>query len=297
MKILVIGSNGFIGSHCVKFFNANGCVVYKADIKESDEDNYFRLPSANSAFADIFKVTDFDICINASGSANVGFSFESPIIDFELNVLNVQKMLGAIRASNPQCKFINFSSAAVYGNPQRLPIDENAVCKPISPYGFHKWQSELLLTEYHKFFGLRTCSLRVFSAYGPGLKKQLLWDMYQKYQNIDTVKLYGTGRETRDFIYIDDLVQAVNLIINQSDFSGNVYNVANGIETSINEVAEVFHDAIGRDKTYFFSNEYKEGDPNNWVADIASIRNFGYKPQVTIKEGIKKYVEWLKENE
>ena len=101
----------------------------------------------------------------------------------------MQKILVAIRDRNSSCKFINFSSAAVYGNPKFLPITENSVCKPLFPYGFHKLQSELLLTEYYNFFGLKTCSLRVFSAYGPLLKKQLFWDLYQKAIQNDTISL------------------------------------------------------------------------------------------------------------
>ena len=180
MKILIIGSKGFIGSHCVDYFAVKGFEVFQADVNVSLESNYYPIEQQNSDFSLPFREHQFDVCINASGSAHVGFSFENPSKDFELNVVNVQKILVAIRDYNSNCKFINFSSAAVYGNPQILPITENSKCKPLSPYGFHKLQSELLLTEYHKFFGLKTCNLRVFSAYGPRLKKQLFWDLYQK---------------------------------------------------------------------------------------------------------------------
>jgi len=294
MKILIIGSKGFIGSHCVDFFTLKGFEVYQADVNESRDKNTYKIERQNSDFSKPFKEHQFDVCINASGSAHVGFSFENPSQDFELNVVNVQKILVAIRDYNENCKFINFSSAAVYGNPQVLPITENSICKPLSPYGFHKLQSELLLTEYHKFFGLNTCSLRVFSAYGPRLKKQLFWDLYQKALQYDIVELFGTGIETRDFIYIDDLIHIIELIISNSPFHGSIYNVASNIETTIAEAGQIFIKEFAPEKNVAFNGEVKVGDPNNWLADISKISQVGYKRTVNLEEGIKKYVLWVK---
>jgi UDP-glucose 4-epimerase len=295
MKILIIGSKGFIGSHCVDYFTAKGFEVFQADVNESSEDNFYKIERQNSNFSIPFKESQFDVCINASGSAHVGFSFENPSQDFELNVVNVQKILIAIRDFNSSCKFINFSSAAVYGNPQFLPITENSNCKPLSPYGFHKLQSELLLTEYHKFFGLNTCSLRVFSAYGPRLKKQLFWDLYQKSLQNDVISLFGTGTETRDFIYIDDLLQIIDLVIQNSTFQGSIYNVASEVETTIAEAAQIFIAAFSSEKKLKFSGEVKEGDPIHWLADMNLQKNKGFNPQFDLHLGLKKYAEWLKE--
>lgn len=295
MKILIIGSKGFIGSHCVDYFSAKGFDILQADVNDSKDKNFYKIERQNSDFSVLFKEHQFDVCINASGSAHVGFSFENPSKDFELNVVNVQKILVAIRDYNSSCKLINFSSAAVYGNPQFLPIIENSICKPLSPYGFHKLQSELLLTEYHKFFGLNTCSLRVFSAYGPRLKKQLFWDLYQKAIQSDKISLFGTGVETRDFIYIDDLMQIMDLVIQNSPFQGSIYNVANNQETTIAEAAQVFIKGIFPEKKAVFMGEAKVGDPNNWLADISEIIQMGYKQTTTLEQGIKKYILWLKE--
>lgn len=296
MKILIIGSTGFIGSHCVEYFTTKGFEVFQVDVNESSEDNFYKIERQNSDFSRPFKEFQFDVCINASGSAHVGFSFENPAKDFELNVVNVQKILVAIRNYSPNCKFINFSSAAVYGNPQFLPITENSSCNPLSPYGFHKLQSELLLAEYHKFFGLNTCSLRVFSAYGPRLKKQLFWDLYQKALQDDVILLYGTGSETRDFIYIDDLMQIMDLVITNSSFQGDIYNVGSQIETTIAEAAQFFLNEFSPDKKLVFNGEIKVGDPTNWLSDMGNLKNYGFKPQYNLSLGLKKYAEWLKEN-
>ena len=297
MKILIIGSKGFIGSHCVDYFTTKGLEVFQADVNESTESNYYKIERQNSDFSLPFQEHQFDVCINASGSAHVGFSFENPSKDFELNVVNVQKLVVAIRDYNPHCKLINFSSAAVYGNPQILPIIENSPSKPLSPYGFHKLQSELLLTEYHKFFGLNTCSLRVFSAYGPRLKKQLFWDLYQKALQGEEISLFGTGNETRDFIYIDDLMQIMDLVIQHSPFQGSIYNVASQVETTIAEATFFFLNEFSPKKKVVFTGEVKVGDPNNWLADMENLKKYGFKPQYNLSLGLKKYVEWLRESE
>ncbi|OAB27878.1 dTDP-glucose 4,6-dehydratase/UDP-glucose 4-epimerase [Flavobacterium fryxellicola] len=297
MKMLIIGSKGFIGSHCVDYFKSQGHQIWEVDINESQEENCYVIDGHNSDFSLPFQEHQFDVCINASGSAHVGFSFENPSKDFELNVINVQKILVAIRDYNNNCKFINFSSAAVYGNPQTLPIAEDSVCKPLSPYGFHKLQSELLLTEYHKFFGLYTCNLRVFSAYGPRLKKQLFWDLSQKSLQSNVISLFGTGNETRDFIYINDLVQIINLVIQHSTFQGTIYNVGSNVETTIFEAAQVFFNAFSPNKEVVFNGEVKVGDPNNWLADMEILKKYGFEPQFNLHLGLKKYAEWLKENE
>jgi UDP-glucose 4-epimerase len=296
MKILIIGSSGFIGSHCAAYFSAKNCEIWHANTNYANVLNYFVISKTQSNFETIFSTQQFDVCINASGSAHVGFSFENPAIDYELNVLNVQKILVALHKYNPNCRFINFSSAAVYGNPQKLPISENAATQPMSPYGFHKLQSEYLLAEYHKFFGLKTCSLRVFSAYGERLQKQLFWDLYQKSKRKteEKIEIFGTGTETRDFIYISDLIKCVDLIIENAKFEGETVNIASGIETEIQEVAKIFFSLLNPALQYSFSGKIKVGDPRNWRADISFMQQFGFVPTFTVLDGLTNYVKWLK---
>ncbi len=295
MNILIIGSKGFIGSHCVNFFKNKGYHVHEAGISENDHTNYTQLNKNNTSFDDLFKNQQYHLCINASGSAHVGFSFEKPDIDFELNVLNVHKILVSIRTFQPKCKFINFSSAAVYGNPEKLPITEESHKNPLSPYGFHKLQSEYLLKEYHRFFGLSTCSLRVFSAYGPGLQKQLFWDLFQKVlQNPSNIEVYGTGAESRDFIYIDDLINGIDLVFNKGKFDGEAFNISSGTETTIKDVVTLFYKHLNPNLNFSFNNKQKQGDPNNWKADISALKKLGFTASVSLNDGLLKTTNWLK---
>ena len=297
MKLLIIGSEGFIGKNCSAFFKKKGFDIYKADIIHINEVNYFHLSPVNTVFDKLFENNKFNICINASGAAEVGFSFQAPDIDFELNVWNITKILNGLRLHNPDCKFINFSSAAVYGNPVILPINENDQVKPVSPYGFHKLQSEQILKEYNLFYGIQTCSLRVFSAYGTGLKKQLFWDLYNKSLKSKVVELFGTGEETRDFIFISDILEAIDLIIQGSDFKADVVNIASGKEIKIKTAAMYFYELFDSSVKVIFTGKFKSGYPNNWQADINKLKNYGFIPKYELADGLEKYIQWLKENE
>jgi dTDP-glucose 4,6-dehydratase/UDP-glucose 4-epimerase len=259
------------------------------------DEKYFVIDNSNSDFNEILEKESFDYCLNCSGAASVPDSLKHPLRDFSLNTYNVVKILEAIRRHAPHCRFINLSSAAVYGNPVSLPIIEDSAGNPVSPYGQHKLMAEVLCQQYHQYFGIATCSLRIFSAYGPGLQKQLLWDVFQKSQKSASVILYGTGYESRDFIFVTDIIQAIALIMKSGKFDGRAYNLASGIDTTVREVVAELLIALGYAGSLAFSGETRSGDPVNWRADITQLSSLGFIPVVTIKEGVQQYVEWLKE--
>lgn len=295
MKILIIGSHGFIGSNAVDYFTKQGHVLVECDVVHRVQSNYYTIHNAAADFDTIFSQHQFDVCINASGLANVQVSFQQPLLDFELNVQNVYTILSCIQKHNPTCKFINFSSAAVYGNPLTLPIGEGAEINTLSPYGTHKHYSEQICTEFYKYFSIPTCSLRVFSAYGPGLTKQLFWDLYKKQEGLDVIDLFGSGDETRDFIYITDLLNALDCVITKGTFEGDCINIANGIEHSIKEVATYFIRLFAEKKQIEFTGGVKLGDPLNWRADISLLRSLGYSQKISMEEGLRSYKEWIQE--
>lgn len=293
MNVLVIGAKGFIGKHLVSFFNKTE-KCYEADIIDDNENpNYFKISANSPDFISIFRKEKFDVCINASGAANVGASLSDPVNDFTLNSVNVQKMLEAIRQTQCDCKFILLSSAAVYGNPVKLPINENSQLKPISPYGFHKMIAENICLYYSQIFGLKTYCLRLFSVYGEGIRKQVIWDITNKFLHDKVVELYGTGYETRDFIHVNDVVHSINLICRNEMKKFCIYNIANGEQHTIRDIADYVGTSLGIDKKVYFNNIVKAGDPLNWEADIENIKKLGYEKSMSIKDGIKKYTEWV----
>ena len=295
MQILVIGSKGFIGSHAIAFFkNKNHNVIGCDVVTDYDNADYIQIDATNSDYHFIFENNQFDVCINCSGAASVPLSIQFPLKDFNLNTLNVFKILDAIRTTQPNCKFINLSSAAVYGNPESLPITEDFKLKPLSPYGIHKMQAEQICKEFYDYYSIATCSLRIFSAYGNGLRKQLLWDLFKKFNTGENIELFGTGNETRDFIHVDDVINAIHCVINKGTFTGNQINLANGEEYTIKFIADLFKNNLNSEATITFNNQVKAGDPLNWKADISKIQAMGYKPTMTLESGVKNYIHWAK---
>jgi UDP-glucose 4-epimerase len=293
MKILVIGSEGFIGHALVENYSKKNVQVFGVDIISQTLPNYTFISAAAPNYDEVFQSTSFDLCINASGAANVNFSVVNPVWDYELNTNNVFKILDAIRKFTPTCKFIHLSSAAVYGNPETLPISESFPIKPLSPYGFHKWQSEILCQEFASVYGVQSVVLRIFSAFGPGLAKQLFWDLFQKSKSSKKVEIFGSGNETRDFIFIDDIIQTIELI-SEAAISQNVINIANGEEISIETAVKTFFTHWDSSIDFSFNGEVRKGDPRNWRADISILKSLGYQQQFTFKQGIDQYCKWLK---
>tara|TARA_R110002167_G_C12703530_1_gene653998 strand:+ start:5199 stop:6086 length:888 start_codon:yes stop_codon:yes gene_type:complete len=292
-KVLVIGSKGFIGSNLVKHLELNGYDVWKCDISLESSPKYISINIQDTNFDDAFREI-FDVCINCSGAADVPASLKKPLHDFILNTDNVFKILDSIKSFSPDCKFINLSSAAVYGNPQALPIKEDSQLAPVSPYGWHKLYAEQICREFHENYNIRTISLRIFSAYGEGIRKQLLWDVYQKSLLSDKVNFWGTGKETRDFIYIADLLQAIQVVIEHAEFDGTAINVANGEETLVETVVSQTLQQLKWQGEYFFTGEKRKGDPTRWLANIDNLLSLGYKRKYSFEQGVENYCQWLK---
>ena len=118
--------------------------------------------------------------------------------------------------------------------------------------------------------------------------------MYNKVISEPNLVLWGTGQESRDFIYVKDLIKVIDIIIKKGSFRGDVYNVANGEQKRIAEVAEIFVNLLGTGTKVKFNNEVRKGDPLNWEADITAIKELGYKPDYTLESGINEYIEWIK---
>ncbi|HTI89491.1 MAG TPA: NAD-dependent epimerase/dehydratase family protein [Puia sp.] len=294
--IIILGSEGFIGSHLVKYFTSLGYSVAGCDLLEDFQRGYqyFKVSRLAPEWNEIFSDAKYDYCINAAGSGNVPYSMSHPLIDFEANTLDALRILEAIRQFNPQCKYIHISSAAVYGNPASLPIKEEAIAHPLSPYGWHKLMSEQICREYYEIYSIALAIVRPFSVYGNGLRKQLLWDLCKKIRQDEKVGLFGTGNESRDFIHIADLCFVMECIMKNSSFKADIYNAANGSEVTVRHMANLLLEAYGSKKSIIFNGEQRVGDPVNWRADISRIQSLGYKAVTTLEAGVSEYVSYFK---
>lgn len=300
MNILIIGSEGFIGKNIVRYYLEKGYSVFGADVHEGAtvKYGYSRISRLSPEFDQLLQAEHFDYCINAAGSGNVPYSLSHPVLDFEANCLDTIRILDGLRRFNSSCKYLHISSAAVYGNPKELPVKESGELSPISPYGWHKLISENLCAEYVGIFELQIAIARPFSVYGEGLKKQLFWDLFQKWKKAisknEPVILWGTGLESRDFIYISDLVSSLDAIISRAEFNCGTYNIASGVESSIMEASSKFLHALGGHIEVQFNAAPRVGDPQNWSVDISKIKNLGFNPVISLDKGIEKLAKWLK---
>ncbi len=300
-KVVITGVNGFIGSHMAQKCLQGGYDVIGIDINAItavNEIHYYQLNLCENCIDDILKSSHPFALIHCAGMADVNYSVKYPDSDFESSVITTRRILYSLKNSSKETMFIFLSSAGVYGNPIKNPVDESHKKKPISPYALHKGIVEDICQYFVNQYNMDIRILRVFSAYGVGLKKQIFWDMGQRIRKNGRIELFGTGQETRDFIYIDDLIYAIQLVMETERTDEIIYNIADGIEISIKDVAEIFCRECGiKNEMISFNGYERQGNPINWCADISKIKKIGFVPKVDIDVGIQRYVEWLRQIE
>ncbi len=296
MKIIITGSSGFIGNHLSRYLSENHEIL-GIDCNSVESPNnakkFINMKLPNERLAKIIRSFQPDVLIHTAGPANVGQSMVTPLADFENSVLVWAHILEQIRNNHRECRVIFLSSAAVYGNPIKLPVPETHPTDPVSPYGYHKLMCEKLSKYYSQLYGLSICNLRIFSAYGQGLRRQVIWDICRKVISSNIIELMGTGEEKRDFVEIEDIILAIEKILLKGEFQGNFYNVASGIGTSISDLARVVVEAFGEEKEIVFSGDQRPGDPDKWQADISCLLALGYSPSITLQNGIERIVKWF----
>jgi nucleoside-diphosphate-sugar epimerase len=267
MRILITGISGFIGGSFGRYAAAQGHTV---------------TGTGRSSLADpqdlAGLIRDFspDVFVQAAGSASVSASLDDPLHDFRGSVQTCAEFLDAVRRSGRDPLIIVPSSAAVYGNPASLPVSEAASLQPISPYGFHKAASELLAREYSECFGLKIMICRFFSVFGPAQRRLLVWELYQQLAGPEkTVWLAGTGNETRDFLYIEDLAAALLGLIDNSRAAAReclIVNIASGTETSVLTLAQTLGELVAPEKQIRCRGNLRKNDPLRWWADIDRLQ-------------------------
>lgn len=299
-RVLVTGAAGFIGSHVLSHFHnlgyetqgwiRNNNIFPDAtySIRKIDMSSPEEIRNAVISFRP-------NIIMHCAGIGNVGYSIEHPFEDYKSNVTILHNLLFSLKKiDNYSPKVVFLSSAGVYGNPEKLPICENDSLNPISPYALHKYMSEEVCGYFIKNYAMDISIARIFSVYGPGLKKQIFWDIWNKSKRTKEIHMFGTGDESRDYIYIDDLLQALFLIATNKT-KEHIFNIANGEEIRIKEVAYMYAEALKIDKSRIvFDGAVRGGDPLNWRANIGRISKIGYVKKVDLKDGLKRYTKWLK---
>ena len=298
--VLVTGINGFIGAQIASHFVQRGSYVAGID-RPADSSavcsEYLSLTLPSIDLAPRIRSWGPSLCIHCAGPSSVGNSMLDPAADFAGSAVATYSLLDAIRREAPACRFLYLSSAAVYGNPLTLPIGEDAPVQPISPDGFHQHMCELLCLEFHRAFALSTVAVRIFSAYGPGLRRQVVADICAKLAGPGSgpIMLHGTGCESRDFIHVADIVGGIQAVVDHAPFEAEVYNLATGVSISIAALAEMLRGFVSPVREISFLGDQRSGDPLHWSANIEKLRALGFRPSKSIESGLNEYAKWFKE--
>jgi UDP-glucose 4-epimerase len=235
-----------------------------------------------------------NVIVHCAGGASVGFSVEQPGKDFELTVKTTSDVLEFIRLYSPATQLVYPSSAAVYGQVKILPITEKSPLNPVSPYGVHKHMAESLCQLYCQQYELSIAMVRLFSIYGPELRKQLLWDACQKFSR-DECNFFGTGQEIRDWLHVEDVAKLLFAAAQQASPKCPVVNAGSGVGVSVKDILLFVSEQLKTCQRPQFSSLPKAGDPNAYIADISKACAWNWEPKIDWHVGVAEYVKWYKQ--
>ncbi|PYQ17557.1 MAG: UDP-glucose 4-epimerase [Acidobacteria bacterium] len=309
MKVVVTGAAGFIGSHLVDGLLADGHEVLGIDsfvdfypratkeenLQSARDHRRFRLLEGTVQRLPLAGALDgagqvFHLAAQAGVRSSWGRDFE---LYTEHNVLGTQRLLeAAVEAGVP--RLVYASSSSVYGDSPVLPLREDSPCRPLSPYGVTKLAAEHLASLYERNHGLPVVSLRYFTVYGPRQRPDMAFHRFlAAARDGAEVHLYGDGKQTRDFTYVDDAVAATRRAAD-SGRPGCVYNVGGGQRLALEEVLRTIEQVTGR-KLQIRREEPQKGDMRDTFADTAAARrDLGFRSTATLPEGLGRQWEWIR---
>lgn len=311
MRVLVTGAAGFVGSHLTKRLRDDSHDVIGLDSFTDYYDVTLKRANADAAIqagvtfveGDL-NVVDLDAILDGveavfhlAGQPGVRSSWGEDFSTYtHCNIDATQRLLEASRRRPTLRRLVYASSSSVYGNAERYPTSERDRPQPISPYGVTKLAAEHLCSLYATCFGVPTVSLRYFTVYGPGQRPDMAFTRFaDAVVRGDRITVYGSGEQTRDFTFVEDVVEANLLAATRDVPAGTVMNVAGGSHTSVNEVLQIFEELAGSQLSVA-RVEAVAGDARQTGGDTSAIRSLlGWQPSVSLREGIAQQFRWAAE--
>lgn len=290
MNILVTGAAGFIGSQLARHFRQAGAQVY-VDAESGHSSGTTRWPLSESSLLQAMKGQAPDVIFHAAGSGTVAKVTAQPALELPANLGAFLAVLQYAQLHAPKAHVVLLSSAALYGNAPPRPQREADVRAPASLYGLAKAQAEQLAEFYAQQFNIRSTVVRLFSVYGPGLRKQLLWDAMLKFAAGQS-EFFGTGQEQRDWVHIADVCDFMDHLLRGANApTFDVYNCA-GSPASTAEVLAALAIAAKAGPPRF-NGQSRPGDPACLVADCNKAQDrLGWKPRFGWRQGVAEYARW-----
>lgn len=302
-SVCVTGGAGFIGSHIVDALPSATRVTIYDNLSTGDSNN---VPS-NAEFIEgdiqdrdhlVDAVARSDVVFHEAAQVSVKRSVENPVQSRKINLDPVLTILEAARDTDTRVVFA--SSAAIYGEPEYTPVDEGHPKNPNSPYGLEKLSADHYCRMYSDLYGVEAVALRYFNVYGPHQQASdysgVISIFREQALNDEPITIEGDGMQTRDFVHVDDIVQANLLAATSDEAPGKAFNIGTGNEITIYELADTIRDVTNSDSELVHI-EPREGDIEKSVADIGRARKtLGYEPEYEIHEGIEEYLEEENQN-
>jgi len=301
MKVLVLGGNGFIGSHVVDQLLAAGHKVrvfdrsperYREPLKQVE----YRLGRFDDTFQVAEALQGVDAVCHLISTTVPGTSNLDPVADVQSNLVNTLYLLEQMRKKGLRRILYLSSGGTVYGNPESSPISENHPLKPISSYGIVKVAIEKYLFMYQQLYGLQPVILRPSNPYGPrqghaGVQG-LIGTLLARAFSGETLEIWGDGSIVRDYMHVSDLARLC--VVALEDNSCGVFNAGSGEGHSINQIIEMIRDLTGSELKVRYE-EARSFDVKEVVLDISSaMQQFDWKPEVELSTGIREHMEWLR---
>ena len=306
MKCLVTGGAGFIGSHIIERLLTDGNDVICLDTFDPYYNPALKRANINKFTGERrFELIEGDICdrvllshvlegvdyvFHEAAQPGVQASVESPAKSHTINATGTLTLLETALESDVK-KIINASSSSVYGKVAYLPFDEQHPKEPVSPYGISKLAAEGYCRVFDEIYGLPSVSLRYFTVYGPHMRPDLAINIFTRLAlKNEPLTIFGTGNRTRDFTYIDDIVDANMISVKKG---AGAYNIGGGHRLSIQELAEKIIEITASSSTITYK-ESNKGDAEHTYAQITKAREeIGWAPKISLEQGLKRYVEWV----
>lgn len=309
-KILITGGAGFIGSTLANHLGKENVVIVVDDLSMGKVENlemdrnitFIEGDVADSVLMEeIIRANQFDYIFHLAAVASVADSVARPVETHRVNFESVLMLLELVRKYQPNLKRIVFSSsAAVYGDEPTLPKKEESIIRPLTPYAIDKFAAEQYVLDYCHLYDVPGSAVRFFNVYGPNQNPNspysgvisILVDRYKKQLAGEKTSftLYGDGSQSRDFVYIDDVIQALLLVANKEAALGEQFNVGTGKATTLLTLIQTIDQILETELTLEYQPE-RSGDIHDSLADISKIQSIGYLPNYDVLSGMKSYLK------
>jgi UDP-glucose 4-epimerase len=303
---MITGGAGFIGSHlCDEFVGKNHLIVLtrkttsldrishlldRITVERADVTNYDEIGS-------IIEKHHPEVIIHLAGETSHSKSFENPLYDLDVNTKSTLFMLEKIKQLNLKCRFILGSTFIVIGKPEALPVTEQSTCNPTTIYGANRLASEVYCKIYHNVYDIDTIIFRITNSFGPREQhvpnKNAINFLIHKAFKKEEIPIFDKGNFFKDVVYVSDVVSAIKTIMEKGK-SGELYWISSGNKTWFYDLGRWLEELTGTKVSYVESSQYaKKTDVGNFVVDNSKLKSLGWGTITSIKDGIKKTLEYF----